>query len=349
MSKAQQGYTIIEVMIALTLSLILTAGLTQIFVANSRTFNVTEASARTQEVGRLALSVLGREIRNADYWGCQGSEGVLQGNIENMLNPGGGFNSDLLLRGLDGENNTGAGGSDLLSLGGVAGNSAIRVTFQPSTSAANLRVDDTSTFSENDILIVTNCKRGHMFQITNVNSSNDVVVHNTGNVSAGPGNATKNIDPSYNDDPDGASVFRPRQQRFYLRDNGTTGRRELVVDGVSVLGGGSGTVGTLSNPVALFENVRDFQIQFGRDTTGNSRIDTWSDPGDALQADEALAVRLSFLIRSPDDGVTDGGQSYCFPGWLDCASDASLLTTAGTNDTFLYRVYTSTSTLRNRI
>ncbi|MDY6929820.1 MAG: PilW family protein [Pseudomonadota bacterium] len=349
MLQVQRGYTIIEVMIALTLSLILTAGLTQIFVANSRTFNVTEASARTQETGRLALSVVAREIRNADYWGCQGSEGVLQGNIENMLNPDPNFDTDLLLRGLDAEDGTGPDGSDLLSLGGLAGNSAIRVTFQPSTTAANLRVNDTSSFSDNDIIIVTNCRRGHMFQITNVQSTNSVVVHNTGNVEEGPGNATKNIDPSYNDDPDGASVYQPRQQRFYLRDNATTGRRELVVDGVSILGGNAGAVGTISAPIALLEDIRNFQLQLGRDTTGNGRVDTWSDPGDPLHADQALAIRMSILVRSPDDGVTDGGQSYCYPGWLDCAADSSLLTTSGTNDTFLYRVYTSTATLRNRI
>ena len=348
MNSLQRGYTIIEVMIALTLSLILTAGLTQIFVANSRTFNVTEASSRTQETGRLVLSILSREIRNADYWGCQGSEGLLQGNIESLLNTGTGFNTDLLLRGLDGTNAFGPNNSDMLSLGGLASNSAIRVTQQPSATAANLKIDDTSPFQENDILVVTNCQRGHMFQITNVNSANEVVVHNTGNVSSGPGNASKNIEPSYNEDPDGASVFRPRQQRFYLRDNATTGNRELVTDGVSVLGSGS-SVGTLSSPVALFENVRDFQFQFGRDTNDDGQVDAWSDPGDPDQADEAIAIRMSILVRSPDDGVTDGAQSYCYPGWLDCASDSSLLTTSGASDTFLYRVYTTTSAMRNRI
>lgn len=349
MLRGQRGFTIIEVMIALTLSLILIAGLTQIFVANSRTFNVTEASARVQETGRLALSVLGREIRNADYWGCQGSDNVLAGNIVDMLNSGSGFDTSALLRGLDVEDGVGPSNSDRLSLGGVDGNSAIRVTFQPSTQAANLRIDDTTSFSENDILVVTNCQRGHVFQVTNVNSSNDVVVHNTGSVSDGPGNSFKDIDPSYNDDPDGASVFRPKQQRFYLRDNATTGRRELVVDGVSILGSSGASLGTFSNPVAILEDIQDFQIQLGKDTSGNGRVDTWSDSTGASDADQALAVRLSILVRSPDDGITDGGQSYCFPGWKDCAANPSQLTSAAASDTFLYRVYTTTATLRNRV
>ncbi|WP_227664690.1 PilW family protein [Marinobacter litoralis] len=339
----QKGFTIIEIMIALTLSLILIAGLTQIFVANSRTFNVSEAGARTQETGRLALSILSREIRNADYWGCQSSEGVMAGNIVNMLNPAAGV--DAILRGVDGENDTGPGGSDVLSLAGTDPNSALKVVKQPSGNSANLHLSEVTGLKENDIVLVTNCQRGHMFQVTNEpdkqNNGQKVVVHNTGNVSSGPGNAFKDIQPSYNDDPNGAFLFKPTKRSYYLQDNVTTGRRELVRDGVALLGS--------AGSVALFEDVRNFQFQYGRDTNGNGQVNVWSDPGDPNQADEAIAIRISLLIRSPDDRVTDGGQSYCYPGWLDCANDASLLTTAGANDTFLYRVYTTTSTMRNRI
>ncbi|MBR9885271.1 MAG: prepilin-type N-terminal cleavage/methylation domain-containing protein [Oceanospirillales bacterium] len=343
MNKVQKGFTIIEIMIALTLSLILVAGLTQIFVANSRTFNVGEASARTQETGRLALSIMSREIRNADYWGCQGSEGVMAGSIVNMLNPAAGV--DVILRGVDGENDTGPGGSDVLFLAGTDPNSALKVVKQPSGNAANLHLSAVTGIKENDIVLVSNCQRGHMFQVTNEpdkqNNGQKVVVHNTGNVSSGPGNAFKEIQPSYNDDPNGAFLFKPYKRSYYLQENGATGRRELVRDGVALLG----TAGS----VALFEDVRNFQFQFGRDTNGNGQVNVWSDPGDPDHADEAIAIRVSLLIRSPDDRVTDGAQSYCYPGWLDCANDASLLTTAGASDTFLYRVYTTTSTMRNRI
>ena len=348
--KTQRGLSIIEVMVALALSLIITLGLTQIFTANSESFRVAEASARTQEVGRLTTSILSREIRNASYWGCLGNDGLQDGRLNSILDDDGSFDVSALLRGLDGENNTGVGGSDVLYLGGVSGNSAISVTFQPSQQAANLQVDDSDSFNLNDILIVTNCKSGDVFQVTNVNTNNEVVVHNSGSVSEGPGNDTQSLSTNYNDDPEGASVFRPRQQRFYLQDNGQ-GRREFVTDGVGVTGS---TIGNYTNAVALLQDVINFQLLFGVDSNGDGQVNAWEDPvglttAGRLQADETIAVRFSVLVRSPDDGITEGGQSYCYPGWLDCENDNTLLSTSAANDTFLYRVYTTTMSMRNRI
>lgn len=344
----QAGLSIIEVMIALTLSLIITLGLTQIFTANSQSFRISEASARIQETGRLATSIIGREVRSSSYWGCLGSKGVRDGRMNSTLNDAG-FDVGALLRGLDAENNQGAGGSDILYLGGVNGNPAIRVTFQPSQNAANLRVDDSDSFNEDDILVITNCSQGDIFQVTGVNSSNDVVLHNQKPPGDGPGNSTQKLSANYNDDPDGASVFRPRQQRFYLNDN--NGSRELVTDGVSISGS---VTGNFSSSVALLQDVRDLQIQFGVDSNQNGQVNNWEEPvgltvAGRTQSDNTIAVRLSFLVRSPEDGVTDGGQTYCFPGWLDCVADDTLLTTANAGDTFLYRVYSTTTAMRNRI
>lgn len=348
-SARQRGLSIIEVMVALALSLIITLGLTQIFTSNSQSFRVAEASARIQETGRLATSIVGREIRNSSYWGCLGSDGVRDGRLNSILNDTG-FDVGALLRGLDAENNSGAGNSDILYLGGVNGNSQVRVTFQPSQQAANLQVDDSDSFNQNDILIVTNCSAGDVFQVTNLNTNNEVVVHNSGSVSVGPGNSTQSLSTNYNDDPDGASVFRPRQQRFYLADN-ANGVRELVTDGVGISGSG---IGNFSTPVAILQDVVNFQFQFGVDSDQDGQVNAWEDPeglttSGRTQADNTIAIRLSVLVRSPDDGVTDGAQEYCYPGWLDCVANTALTTTAAANDTFLYRVYTTTITMRNRI
>lgn len=343
----QQGLSLIEIMVALTLSLILTLGLVHIFTANSQSFRMAEASARLQESGRMALGILSREIRNADYWGCLRDPSALN----SILNSDG-FDVSSLMRGLDAENGTGPDGSDVLILGGAGGTSNSRVQFVPNVGAATMQVDDVSEISRGDILIVTNCIAGDILQVSNNPSATSSlqVNHATGNSQGPPGNSTSTLSFDYPKDPNGGEIFKPKQQRFYLRD--IDGRRELVTDGVNVQGGTSG-VGLYSNPVALLEDVMNFQLQFGVDSNGDGRVNNWSDPGGLdvsgqSLADSAIAVRLSLLVRSPQGNVTSGGQSYCFPGWLDCESDASNLTTASADDRFLYRVYTSTATLRNR-
>lgn len=344
----QSGLSIIEIMVALTLSLILTLGLLQIFTSNSQSFRLAEASARIQENGRMALAMVSREVRNADYWGCLRNTA----DLNNMLNVSGTFDIEALLRGVDAENDTGPGGSDVLYLGGVAGGAEAQVTFVPSPAAATMAVDNTASLSVGDILVVTNCKAGDIFQMTGPNSpgTSDQVVHNTGKVpSGGPGNATDELSLDYNEDPGGGRLYRPKQQRFYLLEN-ADGRRELVVDGVSVRAGANS--GKYTAPSALVSDVMDFQFQFGIDSTGNGRVNAWEDPiglstAGEQQADKAIAIRMSFLIRSERDGLTDGAQAYCYPGWLNCADDESLLTTA--TDSYFYRVYTTTATLRNRV
>ncbi len=352
-SASQAGLSIIEVIVALALSLIITLGLTQIFTSNSQSFRVSEASARIQETGRLATSIIGREIRNASYWGCLGDQGVRDGRLNSILNDAG-YDVGALLRGLDAENNAGAGNSDVLYLGGLNGNSQIDVTFQPSQPAATMTVNDVSTLSEDEIVIVTNCTNGDVFQITNNPSGNaSLQVNHSSANSKTPGNYTQSLSTNYNDDPNGASVFKPRQQRFYLRDN--NGIRELVTDGVNVNSANPANIGSFSTPVALLQDVMDFQIQFGVDSNQNGQINNWEDPigpstvAGQTQADNTIAVRLSVLVRSPNDGVTDGEQDYCFPGWLDCVANAGSLTTTDANDTFLYRVYSTTISMRNRI
>lgn len=344
----QRGLSLIEIMVALTLGLILTLGLTQIFVANSQSFRLAEASSRVQESGRIGLSILSREVRNADYWGCLRD----LGNLTSILNDSATFDVEALLRGIDAEEGVGAGGSDRLYLGGVAGNAEAAIVFQPSLPAATMQVNDPSTIFQDDILIVTNCRSGDVFQVTNdpANNNSVQVNHNTGN--AAPGNATQALSMKYNDDPNGGSIFRPRQQRFYLRDN-AAGIRELVLDGVNV-SGVAGNTGVFSAPTAIIEHVRDFQIQLGLDTTGNGQVNSWIAPpglgaAGQAQSDSAIAVRFSLLVRSPEDGVTDGGQSYCYPGWLDCAANPADETIVAAGDSFFYRVYTTTASLRNRI
>lgn len=64
----QAGLSLIELMIALTLGLILTLGVVEIFLGSKRAYTVVTAQSETQENGRVAKHFLGHSLRHAGYW-----------------------------------------------------------------------------------------------------------------------------------------------------------------------------------------------------------------------------------------------------------------------------------------
>lgn len=71
-----KGFSLVELMIALVLGLLLTAGLIQLFSGTRLTFRTNDALARVQENGRFALELLKRDLRTA------GTHGFCAGRIE---------------------------------------------------------------------------------------------------------------------------------------------------------------------------------------------------------------------------------------------------------------------------
>ena len=78
-----RGFSMVELMVALVITLILLAGIGQIFLSSKKSFVIQNALARIQENGRYAMDVLASDLRRAGYWGgnadistITGSQGV---------------------------------------------------------------------------------------------------------------------------------------------------------------------------------------------------------------------------------------------------------------------------------
>ncbi len=65
LNRLAPGFSIIELMIGMTIGLLITGALGFIYVNNRQTFNVQDRSARVQESGRFALENIGRSLRQA--------------------------------------------------------------------------------------------------------------------------------------------------------------------------------------------------------------------------------------------------------------------------------------------
>jgi type IV pilus assembly protein PilW len=63
-----QGFTLVELMVAVTISLLLLVGLSQLFVSNNQAQSEIEKANRQVENGRYAMQLLGGDVRNAGYY-----------------------------------------------------------------------------------------------------------------------------------------------------------------------------------------------------------------------------------------------------------------------------------------
>ncbi|WP_339337986.1 PilW family protein [uncultured Oceanicoccus sp.] len=63
----QRGFSLIELMIAMTLGLLLTAGAMQFMASTRQTFELNNDISRIQENGRIAMDILVKDLRMAGY------------------------------------------------------------------------------------------------------------------------------------------------------------------------------------------------------------------------------------------------------------------------------------------
>lgn len=68
--RANAGFSLVEVMIALVIGTLLLAGLVQVFGGSRAAYQTSEGISRNQENGRFALDFLQRDLRMAGHFGC---------------------------------------------------------------------------------------------------------------------------------------------------------------------------------------------------------------------------------------------------------------------------------------
>jgi type IV pilus assembly protein PilW len=65
--QAARGFSIIEMLVAMTIAMVLTVVISQLFLTSKQTYGTQEEQARMQENGRFALELLARELRQAGF------------------------------------------------------------------------------------------------------------------------------------------------------------------------------------------------------------------------------------------------------------------------------------------
>ncbi|MCP4429371.1 MAG: pilus assembly protein PilW, partial [Gammaproteobacteria bacterium] len=122
-SKHQIGISLVEVMVAMVISLFLLGGIIQVYLGNKTSYKFTSSISRIQENGRFALDTLAVDLRMAGFFGCAIFDPDDTDNIVNNLDPAGvGYSAsyDWIGDGLiEGTENDGLNGSDSITIRGA--------------------------------------------------------------------------------------------------------------------------------------------------------------------------------------------------------------------------------------
>ncbi len=309
--KKQQGLTLIEMMVAITISLILLAGVIQIFVGNKQTYRITEELSRVQENGRFSMDFIAREIRMADFWGCANAASDVTNHLgppnppdtpdAHPVDPSSGNT-------IDGTNNTGLNGSDTLVLQGAYGKGLGIETH--SIAAASFDVTTVNHgLNDGDVIIATDCEKADVLEVTNSNpGTNNTIVANLGNNLPGFGNLTK---PGFEYNGSG-TIYRVKSVTYTIKA-GASGEPALFRN-------------ENGNDVELVEGVENMQILYGEDTDDDKTANRYLPAGGLLVMDNVVSIRVTLTLRTLRDLITADG-------------------TYGR----IKRTYTTTASVRNRL
>lgn len=138
--KKQNGFTLIELMIAATISLILLLMIGTVFVSSRQAFRVQEDNARVQESGRFALEILGRGIKQAGLADIPftGFKVAFSGDAINGTNGGAGVPDTLTLQ-YDGVIDDRDCDGDPVTVADAAAGAIVQSHFNVDTVNAQLR------------------------------------------------------------------------------------------------------------------------------------------------------------------------------------------------------------------
>lgn len=343
------GLTLVELMLAMLISLVVLGGVHQVFVGSTTNQELTDQISRIQENGRFATHVLRSDLLNAGYLGCLQDESVLVNTLNNTNYFVNNYNQSLYgleatsatawaddagtvdpaaTGAADMDLGTPVGGSDILVVRGINGNNLIETTAQMKTRSDTIDVSAglSALLPNGTILLATDCEGAAVFRSTNYDNGTGELSHGLGAGTAG--NSTTDLGHAF---AAGAQLLFPQRITYYIRNNGA-GEPSLFRK-----------VGSAAAE-ELVEGVENMQVRYGEDTDGDRDVDVYRAANAVNDWGDVVSVRLGLLMRSTANIVRGPADTNAYDIDGDGTNDVG-----AANDQRQRLVVTATVGLRNRL
>lgn len=279
-----QGFSLVEVMIAITLGLLLLAGLIRLFVSSKQGYRLQESTGRLQENARFATDYLATSVRQADFWGgVEGDSvvdlgGIADDSVPCSLNWMATYTTAI----------QGWAGGTTTPLAGCTGGD-----YVVDSDVLVLRFADPESFLNTTDLATTPVDElsegGNLFIRSQVGA---------GGVLFDVANRDDAIAEIPGEDAEAVFNYRYSALVFYL-DRGDTGTPTLYRKSIA-----DGTV--ISQP--LVDGVEQMKFLYGLDSNGDGSVDSYREPAGMTPSDwqNVSSVRATVIVRGDQlDEFTD--------------------------------------------
>lgn len=346
------GFGLVELMISITLGLVLSTAVIQVFVASNSSSKLQQSLAQVQENARFAMRVIGQNVRMSGNMGCMSFDegGDSSGPSMNTIAlPASAVDFDSKTTFI-GQDNVVSGnalgavvGTDAIQIK-KASNEFIRMDSTTIASATGITINDNSLdIVVGDYVMVSDCQSVDIFRVTNTPLAAGKGATELKHAS-GTKNSGASLQKLYGVDAD---IFSFETISYFVRDTGrkTSGGNPINALYVQQIIAGSG--GVMSAATELVEGVEDMQFSYGVDTDASAAerdVDEYRDGAAVSDWSDVLSVKIVLQMAGSEDNVVGTTGSTNAQSVVDVGGNV-----IANNDGRLRQIFTNVFVIRNKV
>jgi len=347
--NVQSGLSLVEIMVALVISLFLLSGIVTVYIGNKATYRFADTTSRIQENARFALDAIATDARMAGFWGCtdlqadRNGDGLLEDEnkyIQNHLDKNSNYipivHDFINTPSITATVNNGINGSDSLTLRGAKPGQSVFLANLVQPGSGDIIVSENDNLVANDIILISNCYTGNIFEATAVDTTNGTttISHSTAASTSTPGNTNLNDCAGA-----GAHCLMKEKDAAYTTNNAAAFALQTVTYSIENNANGQPVLMRSVNTKKeeLIEGVEQLQVLFGEDTDGDSTPNQYLPSNQVANLQNVTAIRIWLVLRSDEANVVEKSQSYTINGQVFNPGDFRMR-----------QVFSSTIALRNK-
>lgn len=278
-----QGFSLVEVMITLTLNVIITLGLIQVYNDSKNNYQFQDAMARLQERGQTAIYFFQQELRSAGYLGCA----KLTRDFPIINHTEFIFSENSIIRGYSATQAISELGLPTQGHGAYVSGTDVLVMRKMSETTANLVsmsqtqviVSAKPQFKEQQTLFITDCTKADIFTVQQVSTTKNSQWISTEPIQTYEKNA---------------QVGQALSQVYYLGDTGRKNKQNQTILALY-------SRDDSGEKAELVEGIEDMQVFYGVDTNGNGSVSTYRTAAEISDWSRVLSVHVILLVNSIEE------------------------------------------------